>query len=302
MHAYGLCGVRLTSACRLSTLRPATSEATVVRYALADALSLGEIHERYSVPFTDSERPFVTVGEIARGYLVRAHGLADFVVDPSAARLTCAPKADVDPLTIEQLLVDQVVPRMLHAMRRPCLHASAVDWGAGAVAFVGASGMGKSTMSAAACEGGASLVCDDCLAVTLTPGRVMAHSGYGSVRLWPDAAMALRADADQLELATPRVGKRRAPYPMSGDVLPLRAVVRLERGDELLLEPMTGAEAMKALGDHVHRMVDDDRNALSVEFGLLSRVAERVDILRLTVPTGHEATIEAVGLLRDRLV
>ncbi len=304
-HAYALCGVELRSEIALTTLSSAehAGAETVELSMRTTPLSREEWQPHHSIPFTDSERPFVTVYRTGEGYAVEAHGIATFAVHPDASRIECELASDeVGGLLLEQLVVDQVLPRMLHTLGRPCLHASAVDLGSGAVAFVGETGAGKSTLSAAACEGGAMLVCDDCLGSTATEDGIVAHRGYGSVRLWPDAAEALRDDADALPSATPRVHKKRAPYPMVRGDLPLAAVVRLRRGgDEATVVRLRGAESMRALGAHVHRMAEDDVRGMRREFEMLGLIAERVPIYELTVPRGHDALSGAVETLRREL-
>lgn len=304
-HAYALCGVVLRSELALTTLAAADgADGPVIELAMRTTPfeRRDAWRPHHSIPFTDSERPFVTVYRTDE-YAIEAHGIATFAVRLQAQRIDCHLASDaIGGLLLEQLVVDQIVPRMLHPMGRPCLHASAVDFGWGAIAFVGETGAGKSTLSAASCERGALLVCDDCLGLTATADGIVAHRGYGSVRLWPDAAQALREDADELPSATPRVHKKRAPYSMVAGDVPLAAVVRIRRGGgAATLKRLRGAESIRALGAHVHRMVEDDEHGMRCEFELLGHIAERVPVHELAVPLGHDELPGAIATLRQEL-
>ena len=89
------------------------------------------------------------------------------------------------------------------------LHASAVDVGGRAVAFVGPRGHGKSTMAAAMVARGHELISDDVLTVAFESEEGVARvvPGYPQIKLWPDAAEALGHDPSRLELLYPGVEK-----------------------------------------------------------------------------------------------
>ena len=95
------------------------------------------------------------------------------------------------------------------------LHASAVQFGDSAVAFVGYSGMGKSTMATLCCAEGALLVTDDLLRVDLSGDSARCYRGGGELRLRPNAAGLVDRFAARPESRTTS---------MSGRPLPLRRV------------------------------------------------------------------------------
>ncbi len=63
---------------------------------------------------------------------------------------TCALLAgrDLTPATLQHLLFDQILPRLIAHAGRLVLHASAVGASAGAILFLGGTGQGKSTLAA----------------------------------------------------------------------------------------------------------------------------------------------------------
>ncbi|MEJ7734709.1 MAG: hypothetical protein WKG00_36635, partial [Polyangiaceae bacterium] len=131
-------------------------------------------------PFPDSERPWLSVGRVPSGYFVRVHDQADFVFDVGASTILGASVPGGTVEARDQLLVDQALPQVLHAMGRFAIHASSVEWSEGVnVAFAGKSGAGKSTL-AASLAGTRRLVSDDCLAVTFADGLALAHPSYAA--------------------------------------------------------------------------------------------------------------------------
>ena len=106
---------------------------------------------------------------------------------------------------LQHLLVDVAVPTALTAWDQPVLHASAVDWGQGAVLFTGPSGSGKSTIAIAAATRGARLVADDGVLVEMGD-----RSGIGSIttlRLHAEHAAELLPTGQTGEVVT-LTGKR----------------------------------------------------------------------------------------------
>jgi hypothetical protein len=68
------------------------------------------------------------------------------------------------------------------------IHATAVTTGCGAIAFLGDSGDGKSTLGAAFLKAGFRLLTDDLLITRLVGGRMMAFPGPPRIKLFPEMA------------------------------------------------------------------------------------------------------------------
>jgi hypothetical protein len=97
------------------------------------------------------------------GYLLSFSSIGDFWIAPDVQLVRIHTHAEVDPELIALFLVGNVIASVLTAAGEPVLHASAVQTGDSALAFVGASGMGKSTLAAVLCANGARLITDDLL-------------------------------------------------------------------------------------------------------------------------------------------
>jgi hypothetical protein len=110
------------------------------------------------------------------GYLLWGPDYGRHLVSPDGARVLCLP-GDCAADAWQRLLIAQVLPfaALLHGLE--ILHASAVVHGGGAIAFVGPSGAGKTSVALELCRRGASFLADDVLALERTGGDLLAHPG-----------------------------------------------------------------------------------------------------------------------------
>ena len=80
------------------------------------------------------------------------------------------------------------------------LHAAAIDFADGCVAFVGESGAGKSTLAAALARRGHQVISDDlCFQQLDDKGAVRSWPGIGRIRLWEEAMNALGCSGPGVE-------------------------------------------------------------------------------------------------------
>jgi hypothetical protein len=124
------------------------------------------------------------------GYLLRFPDLADFEVSASGKSVTAYPAPGTDQVTLEHLYINQLVPLALSRQGRPAFHASVVTVPGGCVAFLGKTGMGKSTLAASFALEDAAFLTDDALIIDESNG-VRAMPSHASLRLWEDSVEAL---------------------------------------------------------------------------------------------------------------
>jgi len=92
------------------------------------------------------------------------------------SRLTCVP-GGVPDVAWQRLLIAQGLPfaAALHGLE--VFHASAVSTASGAVALVGRSGVGKTSVAIELCRAGATFLADDVLALERVDDWLLAHPG-----------------------------------------------------------------------------------------------------------------------------
>lgn len=240
--------------------------------------------------------PWLSVKPAKRGWRLRFHRTAVFEVDSKAKTIAWTAAPGAGPAMLRHLLLDQVLPRALHAPATPVLHASAVVLPGGVAAFTGRTGLGKSTLAAAFARAGRRLFTDDALRLIPRAGRFLAFPGYPGLRLGGDSLGILGKPGARV---TEGHWKRRVVPPWATRPAPLRAVYVLERGRRISIEPLGGAAAVVALFGAGMRL-GDGREDAAAEFEGAVRLARSVPVRRLRLPRGLELLPEvAAAVERD---
>lgn len=221
------------------------------------------------------------------GVVLRYPGLCEFTGDAEFAEVTAHPHPGVDDGYLPVLAAGMVVAVHLLLRGHVVLHASAVRVDDVAIAFAGASGMGKSTLATALCRDGCALLTDDVL-------RVERH-GPSGMRVYPGSVETrLRADAHRLAdgaatrpTADGRLAMRFAAMP--DDLVPLGACVvpRPSRSaTEVSMEPLAPAQALLLLSRFPRVLGWCEPASLATTFHGLADLVERVPVVVATIPWG----------------
>ncbi len=126
--------------------------------------------------------------ESESGYLLRFYRTCDIEISKDLKSLNVHADPAADPGLVPLLVEGNAVAVVLGLRGHFVLHASAVSTDEGALGFVGAAGMGKSTMAAVMCASGESLIADDLLRVDFEHEKAVCHRGPQVIRLRPGAA------------------------------------------------------------------------------------------------------------------
>jgi hypothetical protein len=251
--------------------------------------------------------PWYTFCRVGDGYVCRMTGIADFVIDADLKHVVCHPLAGGRTNVIPIVMAGTVLAFLLTMGGRCVLHGSAVEMDGQALAFVGVSGQGKSTMAAIFCADGASLVTDDVLHLDLGDGAVHCHRSGPEIRLREKAVSLAERFGDS---ATVRLteDERHALAPTASplDRIPLAGIVipRPDRHHPSVQARRLGdAEASLWLGRYQRIEGWQDRDHLRRHFGDVGRIVASVPVFEVSVPWGppfatdlaHQL-LEATGL------
>ena len=296
MRTYRLYGSVLASNCPLPELTPVDGQDPEWEFRLSPARPPGSVSDcwlhHYRLPDGDI---WLSSARRQSGYLLRFPDLADFFVSAAGARINCYPVPAAPVETTRHLLLDHVLPLLLELRGRLALHASAVAGPGGAIAFVGATGQGKSTLSASLAQEGYALLTDDCLALEEQEGRFLATASYPGLRLWPDAVASVFAEGTASSpvahyTAKQRLGPdhgrlrfRAAPVPL-GWLYVLAPMEVAHPAAPTTMTPLAPPEAFSELVKHTYRLEVADRERLKREFDRLSRLAVEPRVFRLAYP------------------
>ncbi len=224
-----------------------------------------------------------------------------FSPDRSSATIHGAPgKTDLLPL----LLGSSVPTWWLNLRGEPVLHASAVAMGDVAIAFIGASGMGKSTLATLLCAHGARLITDDALRLAREGDAFRCHYGPGELRLRPAAAALAGqfapecADASVDGRTTLRLAPPTEELPRLAALfipLPSRAA------KALCVERLSLVQASFHLNGFARAIGWQVEGPLRRQFEHFSELARCVPVAKLTVPWGPPFAPELAAKIWDSL-
>jgi hypothetical protein len=192
----------------------------------------------------------------------------------------------------QRLLLAQPLPLAALLQGLELFHASAVELDGRTVAFVAASGTGKTSLAAHLVGSGAGFVTDDVLALEATRGTVHAHPGANVLHL-AESELAAMADAARSRLGSPvgRSDKAHLRVPIKPEPRPLAAIFFLERSrtfDRLVLRELTPPEPRRLLASTFVSYIDTPSRLLrQLDFSM--ELARSVRAFDVQVPEGFGA-------------
>ena len=229
------------------------------------------------------------------GKLIRFPQLADFLFDPHAlsAGIYATPTPETDWVSVEHLFHNNVVPMLLADRGALMLHGAAVDLGGFAVAFIGISGRGKSTLAASFAANGFPFLSDDSIRLEATDASYVAQPSYPSIRLWRDSDEAVLAGrAEKMRAVTFSDKARYAAgdeIPHAAEPTPLRAIYVLARDGVIAtaIKPLGANEAMMEFVQHSFMLDIRSEHALGGHFDRMAALACKTPAYRLDYPRDY---------------
>ena len=287
---YRVYGLSLASTIPLPELQPADDPATI-----DFAMGRGEVPRDgwrwLPVRQTTDGSPWLALGARADGaYLLAFAGGVDFTVS-AAGRIEAHARPGAPMHTVRHLLIDQVLPQWLSHTGRLVLHASAVQAPFGAIAFLGRTGTGKSTLAASFAASGSPLLADDAVVVESRNGKAVALVAYPGVRIWPDVLAALGEADDSARVAhytaKCRLGPANSGLTFAAGPLPLRRLYILDpaNGDAPPdIAPVSRREQVIELIKNTYVMDLSDRARLAAQLDRAIVEGGPIEVRRLQYP------------------
>jgi hypothetical protein len=180
---------------------------------------------------------------------------------------------------LQTLYLNQVLPRALSRQGQLIFHASAVEANGGAIAFMGGSGWGKSTLAASFATNGCRFLTDDGLVVEAAEGGYRALPSHPSVRLWEDSREVLIGGRTRAVSPVQFTSKLRF---LADDTMvfcaepkPLDCVYFLGEGAarEVTFVRMSASEALIELLKHAFVLDIEARDSIASHFDRLAHLA-----------------------------
>jgi hypothetical protein len=237
---------------------------------------------------------------------LRWRGRFEFLVSGDGRTVAARQIARRSPDTFHTHMLGQALSYALVRQGFDPLHATVVSVDGGAVAFLGDSGHGKSTLAAAFVSAGDRLVTDDLLVLTDTPDGLIAHPGPPRLKLYPQALRRVLPGARGTTLitATPKLMVPLSNSQVTGAAVPLRALYVLSPPSaaaglsRVTIRRLSQRAACLALLRNTFNTVIVDTVRLSQQFALAARVAGALPIKTVSYPR----LFRDIGAVRDAIL
>jgi hypothetical protein len=242
------------------------------------------------------------------GDYLRWSGLFEFAVSPSGRAIAARQLDGASPETLRAYLLGQVVSFALVRRGIEPLHGTAVVLAGGAVAFLGDSGYGKSTLGAAFLREGCPILTDDVLVVRARATRILAWPGPARIKLFPEVALRLlgRARGRPMNDLTPKRlisldGRGRAPGPVPLSALFVLARPGQEGTGRISVRRLSARHACIELIRNTFNTMIAEPDRLARQLDLAGRLAAQVPVFALSYPRELDRLPEVVRAIRTRL-
>jgi hypothetical protein len=224
------------------------------------------------------------------GYLLSVRDFGRVLISPDGLELLCEP----DPTNEgwAGIIAAQALPLAATIRGLEVFHASGVVLDGRAMLFAGPPGAGKSSLAAALVRAGGRLLSDDAVALQLSDGALMAHTG--SVVLQLRAAEDERLSAEERATlgrpASPSGDKRRYVSAGGPDPVALGGVFLLERSaEEPAVERLAAVNPFELIGSTFNLSVRTPAR-LRRQLDVVSAITSAGLVYRLHVQPDVDAT------------
>jgi hypothetical protein len=291
MFSYTAYGLGIHSSLPLPELEGAEARADlIIRFGKID---WKPAKDRYSVVEVSPSKMFFHWND-AGTFL--AHRGREIVIDPLP---------DAEPEVLRLFTLGAVLAGVLHQRGLLLLHASAVEVGGSAVAFIGDKGWGKSTFAALMQERGHRLVTDDVVAIEVDKQRtIRVLPGFPQFKLWPDAVTEMGINPEDLPRVHPQLEKRayRLRNDFSNASISLKAIYVLAEGERMEIESPRTQEAFVELVRHSYLARHlEATGATALHFQQCSTLIKAVPVFRLKRPRSLDLLPELASLVEQHL-
>jgi hypothetical protein len=233
-------------------------------------------------------------------------GLGEFLVSSDGRQITCRKFAEAEMESFQVYLLGQALAFALVKQGFEPLHATTLVVKGRAVAFLGDSGFGKSSLAACFLQGGSALVTDDMLILQSRADGHVAYPGPDRIKVFPGIARRF-------------LGKRAIGVPMNSDTgklvipiggggcaqpLPLACIYALcgprevHRRGAIRIEPLTAREAFINIVANTFNSAVSGADRLQRQADAAIRLVRSVPVRKLFYPR----VLSQLPAVRDAII
>lgn len=196
--------------------------------------------------YTGTKYPYLKLD--LREAVFAVEGIGRYQVS-DGCRIVVDPDIGAEETQVTSYLLGNALALLLYQRKRLMLHACVVSINQKAVAFLGDSGAGKSSIAAAFIVKGHNLLVDDLASVDMDAGIFWVDPGFPFIKLSSDALNLFPSNPEQLVYIDEIEDK--ALYRIENQInslrVPLQHVFIIKRGEEVVLEPLNLQQALVEL-------------------------------------------------------
>ena len=277
-------------------------------------LELSPEHDQEPHPTSPYDRWVTPDGGVAAefyrlpdGFLIRFPGQADFQLDAVAQTVRGCAVPNAPPGIAEDLFHNAIMALIGNFRGELNLHGSAVDLGERAVAFVGRSRSGKTTLAAAFARAGYPFLSEDVIALHANgPGSYLVKPARPVLRLFPDSASFIFGAEGNGQPSN--MGRKAAlpagpSVPFAERAVPLAGLVLLgeDTREQPSLERLAPASALAAFMQHAFVLDVEDKARMSAHFERMGDLACSVTCYCLNYPRIYDQIPAVISLILKKL-
>jgi hypothetical protein len=306
VHTYGVYGITLRSQIRLSL--PEYPDA-----GLAEIDLQVRGHDYFSEAIGDAQLEWSRFSTYQYTHLengdsyVRWGGVGEFLVSADGRLITCGRMNESHEESFQVYLLGHALSFALVRSGFEPFHATCIVVDGKAVAFLGDSGFGKSSLAAYFLNAGDLLLTDDLLLLQERPEGFLAFPGPPRIKLRPDMARKILGTVDggiPMNSHTPKLILRLNPEQISDAPVMLRAIYELSPPHDMKdvqkveFESMTSRQAFVELSCNTFNYVILDGDRSRRQFTETARIVNVVPVKRLL----HPRSLESLPLVRQAIL
>lgn len=303
-YDYLICGMRVRSSIRLTI--PAAPFAGDSEIEMLPGESGVFNNVRHQVHLNPSH--WFHDHELSSGWsYIRCDKWFEFLVSPNGAQILYRILGSVSMESLQTYLLGRVLSHALVKRGQEPLHASAVVVDGLAIAFLGSSTFGKSSLAACFVGAGFAFLTDDVLRLEEARGQLMAHPGPPRIKLFPKLARRFLGDASKGVPINPITEK--LVFPVSGTQasqvsVPLAAIFvvtaarDVHRRQRISVHRTPPRDALFSLlcFSHNHCLAGSAR--LARQFAAAKLVVDKAPVWTLAYPR----VLDSLSLVRDAIL
>ena len=248
----------------------------------------------------------------ADGTWIRLQGIGAFHISPESQEVRVYAEDGADERALAHALLQPVLLHLQQVRGHLSLHASAVVTDRGAIAFLGPSGQGKSTMTAAFLRRGAAMLTDDALVLKEHGNVHLGVPGPSFMKVWHETATHTLEMTEHLPDLMAHLDKKLLTldgrFKQAAGPEPLRALYVLVRYDpiaagssDITLRRLSARDALAVmLANTSNRdyLLPREEGALLPQY---THLAARTPVNVLAYPSGFERQSAVYGRILEDL-